>query len=583
MIKKYTSEKNIQILIALLKKHKIRKVIASPGTTNLNFVASLQNDSWFEVYSSVDERSAAYIACGMADQLGEPVIITCTEATASRNYMSGLTEAYYRKLPILAITGTRGNYISGNLVPQSIDRSLKPNDICKLSVELPCIKDEHDVWNCEILANKALLELKRNGGGPVHINLCTTYVSDFSCCELPDVKAIDRITTESEYPVLPQNKKIAICIGSHKKFSQAEIKLIELFCEKYGAVVFADHTSRYHGKNKILFSLIGAQRELDKKEYCPEICIYFGNVSGGNYPLPSEKLWLVNEDGEIRDRFHNIEYVFQMTEKDFLKGYVYNEISYQKHTEYYNKLIQTYNSLSGQLMSLPFSNCWIAQYSSKLFPIGSFVYFGILNTLRTWNYFELSNDVDSISNVGGFGIDGGLSTVLGSSLANKGKICYGIVGDLGFFYDLNALGNRHISNDIRIMLINNGRGIEFRIDDNIGSAFEDEDADKFFAAAGHFANQSRSLVKNYSIDMGFEYFSASSKEEYIEMSKRFFSEEHFSKPIVFEVFIDQHDECMAHTLCRNIYKNNSLSRTIKDAIKTAIGDHTITKLKSIIK
>ena len=98
--KYYTNERNVQIVIALLKAYNIRKVIASPGTTNMTFIGSIQNDPFFEIYSSVDERSAAYIACGLAAESGEPVVISCTGATASRNYMPGLTEAYYRKLPI---------------------------------------------------------------------------------------------------------------------------------------------------------------------------------------------------------------------------------------------------------------------------------------------------------------------------------------------------------------------------------------------------------------------------------------------------------------------------------------------------
>ena len=102
----YSNEKNVLLMVALLKAHGIRKVVASPGTTNITFVASLTHDPFFQVYSSVDERSAAYMACGMADESGEPVVISCTGATASRNYFPGLTEAYYRKLPILAITST---------------------------------------------------------------------------------------------------------------------------------------------------------------------------------------------------------------------------------------------------------------------------------------------------------------------------------------------------------------------------------------------------------------------------------------------------------------------------------------------
>ena len=119
----YTVEKGQQILISLLKQHGIRKVIASPGTTNITFVASMMNDPFFEIYSSVDERSAAYLAVGMAEETGEAVVLSCTGATASRNYIPGLTEAYYRKLPILAVTATQNENRIGHMIPQGIDRS----------------------------------------------------------------------------------------------------------------------------------------------------------------------------------------------------------------------------------------------------------------------------------------------------------------------------------------------------------------------------------------------------------------------------------------------------------------------------
>lgn len=44
MEKLYTSERNTQILISLMKFHGVKKVVASPGTTNLCLVGSLQHD-----------------------------------------------------------------------------------------------------------------------------------------------------------------------------------------------------------------------------------------------------------------------------------------------------------------------------------------------------------------------------------------------------------------------------------------------------------------------------------------------------------------------------------------------------------
>ena len=131
----YTDERNTQIVIFLLKANNIRNIVTSPGTTHMCFVGSVQHDPFFKVYSCVDERSAAYIACGIAAESNEPVVITCTGATASRNYYSALTEAYYRKLPIIAITAHQGNDRLGHLLEQNIDRRRLPYDIVKLSVE----------------------------------------------------------------------------------------------------------------------------------------------------------------------------------------------------------------------------------------------------------------------------------------------------------------------------------------------------------------------------------------------------------------------------------------------------------------
>lgn len=176
----YSSDKSTQILLALLKAHNIRYVIASPGTTNIALVGSMQYDSFFKMYSVPDERSAAYMACGLAAESGEPVVITCTEATASRNYLPALTEAYYRKLPILAITCHHGEEKIGHLFSQSIDRRCFPNDVAKLSISVSKSYDSRKEWENTVNINRAILELVHRGGGPVHINLLSAYEVGFN-------------------------------------------------------------------------------------------------------------------------------------------------------------------------------------------------------------------------------------------------------------------------------------------------------------------------------------------------------------------------------------------------------------------
>jgi 2-succinyl-5-enolpyruvyl-6-hydroxy-3-cyclohexene-1-carboxylate synthase len=127
-VKAYSVERNAQIIIALLKANNIRKVIASPGATNVTFVGSIQNDPYFEIYSCVDERSAAYMACGLCESTGEPVVLSCTGATSSREYLPALSEAFKKNLPILVITSSQPNCRIGHLTAQVTDRRTTLNE-----------------------------------------------------------------------------------------------------------------------------------------------------------------------------------------------------------------------------------------------------------------------------------------------------------------------------------------------------------------------------------------------------------------------------------------------------------------------
>ena len=322
--KYYTIERNVQIMIALLKEHGIKRVIASPGTTNMTFVGSIQQDPWFEIYSSVDERSAAYLACGMAAETGEPVVLSCTGATASRNYLPGLTEAYYRKLPVLALTSHRGDHKIGHILDQQIDRRQSQNDIAVEKVTIPLVKDAEDEAYCVLQANKALLALKRRGGGPVHINMFTKYSLEFSVKELPKVKAIHRFTPWDKLPELKHEWKTAIFVGSHKPFTNEETAAIDSFCATHNAVVFCDHTSGYHGKYEVHFALVCAQKNYDTPLRSIDVLVHIGEVSGNAYGLSLKAgvVWRVSEDGELRDTFNNkLTKVFEMPESVFFKAY----------------------------------------------------------------------------------------------------------------------------------------------------------------------------------------------------------------------------------------------------------------------
>ena len=556
----YTNERNHQILIALLKAHNIRYIVASPGVANSVFVGSIQHDPYFKIFSSVDERSAAYIACGIAHEINEPVVLSCTGATAARNYMSGATEAFYSKLPVLLVTSSQDNNRLGHLFTQVTDRTSPPKDVCRLSITMPNVYTKDDEWECEVNCNKALLELKRHGGGPVHLNLITTYSYNqetaLTCQELPPARVIRRIMSEDTFPEI-SSARTAVFIGSHQPFDCSQTKAIERFCEANNGVVLCDHTSNYHGQYRIPFALVINQASLNQANtpaYNVDVLVHIGEISaeeGAMRMIRSKETWRISPDGEIRDTFRNMTYIFEMPEKSFFEAYA-NTDSYS--ISYYKECKTVYDNLMSQQPSqldrMPFSNVWVGSQIARHIPNGSTVVLSILNTIRTWNYSEFQNDVKVFCPTGGFGIDGATSMMLGTSLANPEHLCYCVTGDLAFFYDLNVLGNRHINKNIRILLINNGVGIEFKKSYSMAYRLLDEDVDPYVAAAGHFGKKSPCLVKHFAEDLGFEYLTASDKSSFAEVKDIFLSTDS-DKPILLEVFVNDSDESTALNIIHN--------------------------------
>lgn len=572
----YTGERNFQMLISMLKAFEIKNVIASPGTTNVAFVASIQGDPFFKIYSAPDERSAAYMACGFAAEKNEPVVLTCTGATASRNYLSGLTEAFYRKLPIIAVTSAQHPGYIGQLAPQAIDRSSVQNDIAVLSVQIPPISSYEDEWYCNLKLNQALQEIKK---GPVHINIVAELCNDFNVKKLPETRIIRRIERDEKYPEL-DNRKVAVFVGNHLVFSPKLEEAVDRFCEIYNAVVFCDHTSNYHGKYSIQFNLISDQIEFKSQINQIDVLIDIGEVSGAYMSLNPNEVWRIDRNGLIQDRFKKLKYVFNMDEIDFFEHY--SKKDYSMTIDYYKKCKALYDSIYKSIPELPFSNIWIAKTMASMLPENCNLHLGILNTLRSWNFFEISKTINCFCNTGGFGIDGPLSTLLGCSIANPQKINYCFLGDLAFFYDMNSLGNHNVGNNIRILLINNGVGVEFRNYNHLAYQFG-EAANEFIAAAGHYGKKSRCLVKHYAEDLGFEYLSADGKEAFLQQVDKFVSQERTEKPILFEVFTDEKDESDALKIMNHIIVDvPSVSEIAKSFAKDLLGQKGIDTVKRII-
>lgn len=558
----YTNERNKQIIIYLLKAYGIKKIVVSPGATNFALVGSMQQDSFFEMYSCVDERAAAYMAIGMSEKSKEPVVLSCTGATASRNYMSALTYAYKRNIPILVITSSLSLASVGHLKAQVTDREHSPIDMISQSYQFDNIKDEEDEWSITVKCNEAINKLLLSPK-PILINVCTSYSTDFNVKVLPETRFIPTYTATSCLPVIPKTN-ICIFIGSHKKFSTDQLETLDKFCENHDAIVLCDHTSGYNGRFKVNMSLPFCQERYFSKNRTVGLLIHLGEISGDYYTfqgLNPDAVWRVNPDGAYSDFFKKLAAVFQMDENAFFGHYQEERAD---NNMYYKSCLSEYALFAHKRPEIPFSNIWIANQLHSILPRGAQIHLGILNSLRSWNFFNLPDGVEGKSNVGGFGIDGCVSSLIGAALMSPNKLFFGVVGDLAFYYDANILLNKNIPKNLRLIIINNGQGVEFRnychpAMKSFGSAVE-----PFIAAGGHNRSSAVGAIYSTCNDQNFDYYKVSSKDEFYKVKKLLTAASH-NKPIIIEAIITPEDDNYALYTYRNLYIDHKLQ--LKKLIK----------------
>ncbi|MBP5698244.1 MAG: 2-succinyl-5-enolpyruvyl-6-hydroxy-3-cyclohexene-1-carboxylate synthase, partial [Alphaproteobacteria bacterium] len=419
------------------------------------------------------------------------------------------------------------------------------NDIKALYVELPKITDMSDKNKCLDYLNAALATAKYKNK-PVHIN-CPAYLNmDSLLNTLPnDTWAIEYYESNFEkQKEFLNSRNTMIFIGSHSKFSNNETQSIEKFALSWDIPVICDHTSNYHGKNKILTSQL-ANLVTDCPK--PDLVIDIGRVCGeyASAKTFGNTIWRVSKDENFAFRFSKpVEKYFNCSEKYFFDSMINNSKTNNAYFSTVNSKINTIVFPEAEL-----STIHIAKKLCKHIPANSSLHLAILNSLRSVNFFNLEETIDVNCNVGGFGIDGALSTAVGQSLAAKGKKVFCLIGDLAFFYDMNILGNNNIKNNLRIIVINNQRGEEFRLNPVLENNLGDK-IDKLIAAAGHNKNG----VKGWVTSCGFHYMSASTIEEFNNKIESFCNDE-FTSSVIFEIFTQNENEQNA----LNLYRQNNRS------------------------
>lgn len=573
----YSNVKSVQLLVAMLKAKKVKNIVVSAGTSHDAIARSLECDDYFKTYNIVDERSAAFFALGLIQELNETVAIVCTAGTAAVNYLTGVTEASRRNLPLVVITADKNPYYYNQFEDQMVDQINLFKSVVKHTVSLPMIKDDKDRWYCERLLNEAFLEINHHGTGPVHINIpieegMFAIGDTFTTKELPKIKVIERLDVSSDLNKWEEkfrslkNKKVLIVYGQDYNVTQSRIEKLEKIFRNYNCLISTEKLSNLHCEGAVEMSKVSRMMTVsgEFEQICPDVVISLaGSVAwDGKFALKSNNKkfenWLVSEFGMVQDFYRNLTNIFECSIDEFLEKMSNYEID--EKNDYYN-LCKNLDA-KFELPNFEYSNLYVTQKLMNNIPKDSILNLANSSTIRLAQYFDNDPSIKIYCNRGIHGIDGCMSTFIGQSAVTD-KLSFLIIGDLTFFYDMNALWNRYVGKNVRIMLVNNSGAALFHFNQGL---------QKYPTLNENVAADHNATAKGWAESRGFKYLSSTNKEEFDKNLVEFVNP-NSDKPIILEVFTKKEEDArLQHEFFEyNLPDSEKLKRNIKSVIKKAIG------------
>lgn len=517
-----SDKKHIQQLAALLLKKGITEIVISPGSRNTPLINTFTGIPEFCCRNIVDERSAAYFALGLALAKQKPVALVCTSGTAALNYTPAVAEAFYQNIPLIVLTADRPDYWIDQAESQCIRQEAIYRNFTKKEISLPLGESEKELWFAARQVNECLNLAVSGQPAPVHINIPLEEPLHRLVEEsLPDVKSIELVgfrhfITENELAKLAglykNSQKILILAGQLNPNPGLENMLAELVT-KSAAVVLHEHLSNLPNP---LFcgsidAVMAAILEENSGSYTPDLVISFGGqfVSKSLKQFlrknkPAEH-WHLSPGNEHFDTYQSLTKVVGMEAIGFFKALSGLDHSNNDH---YLKIWKSKEVIVNHLRdeyvkSIEFCDLKAFDLIGKNIPENSAIHLGNSSPVRYALIHRRVENATYFSNRGTAGIDGCLSTAVGFA-SESAKLNTIVLGDLSFFYDSNALWNKYIRPNLRIIVIHNGGGNIFSMIK--GPTDSPAYAEHFFAGNTHKAE---ALAKAF----GLDYFKAENEAE----------------------------------------------------------------------
>ncbi|MEN8138248.1 MAG: 2-succinyl-5-enolpyruvyl-6-hydroxy-3-cyclohexene-1-carboxylic-acid synthase [Bacteroidota bacterium] len=528
---KYPKIKSAQSLIDLLQQKEVKDIIISPGSRNAPLTIGFTENSFFNSYSIVDERSAAFFAMGISQQSNKPSVVVSTSGSALLNYAPAVAEAYYSKIPLIVVSADRPKEWIDQADGQTIrQENALANHILE-SVTLKEGEDKTSIWFNERLINEAV-NISIEKRGPVHINIPFSEplyetVSEKGVnpknIKLPKARPQLEVEELERYAeIWNSSSRKMVLVGNHTPNEQVSIQLNHI-AKDPSVLVLTETTSNMHGDNFIsnIDQLINNLSKDEEEDLKPQILITLGGL------IVSKKIkaflrncnmyhWHIGDDLKTPDTYQNLSSVFRVDPDMFFSQFFF--LKQNKKSDYRDKFLAIRNlrkeSHKDFISKTEFSDLKIYDTLIKKLPQDIQLHSSNSSVIRYFQLFDKPGSWDMFCNRGTSGVDGATSTAIGASLYAEKPVVL-VTGDISFFYDSNALWNNYIPKNFKIILINNGGGSIFKI---IPGPSSSSALEKFFQTKHNL--KAKGLAETY----GLKYLRADNQENFESALNKLISE-----------------------------------------------------------
>ena len=149
----------------------VRHAVFSPGSRSTTMAMLFTEYEGFETYMNIDERSASFMALGIAKAHKEPTVLVCTSGSAVAHYLPAILEAQYSGVPLIVLSADRPYTLLHTGAPQTVDQQKIFGTAVNYYEELAVPQDEHYYTYPRQVARKAYMKAIDTKKGPVHINI----------------------------------------------------------------------------------------------------------------------------------------------------------------------------------------------------------------------------------------------------------------------------------------------------------------------------------------------------------------------------------------------------------------------------